>query len=135
MKTFIDTNVIIHANDARDPDKQEQAIAIVAKAMREGSGVLSTQVLQEYAVVADSKLSQDEDTILEQLTLLETMEVVVVRPPLIRRALELRHRYKIGYWDASILACAEHSKCPRLLTEDLNDGQLYAGVQVVSPWS
>ena len=135
MKTFIDTNVVVCANDARDPVKQDQAIALVRTAIQDGTGVLSTQVLQEYAVVAVGKLNQDEDTVLEQVTLLEALEVVVLLPALVRRALELRHRYKIGYWDASIIACAEHAKCARLLTEDLNEGQVYAGVRVVSPWS
>lgn len=57
-KVFLDTNVIVYANDARDLGKQERAIQVIGDAMRARNGVVSTQVLQEYAVVADTRLSQ-----------------------------------------------------------------------------
>ena len=134
MKTFLDTNLIVYANDSRVPEKQARAIEVVTRAMREGTGVISTQVMQEYAVVAGSKLHQNPDTILRQLILLETLEVVQITPALIRRGLELKFRYQIDYWDASILAAAEHAQCSRLLTEDLNPGQLYATLRIENPF-
>jgi len=134
MKRFLDTNVIVCANDVRLPEKQARAIEVVTRAIRDGSGVISTQVMQEYAVVAGSKLHQDPDTILRQLLLLESLEVVLITPALIRRGLELQFRYQIDYWDASILAAAEHAQCSVLLTEDLNPGQLYANVRIENPF-
>ena len=134
-KSFLDTNLIVYANDSRAADKQTRAIEIVARAMQDGTGVISTQVMQEYAVVADGKLRQDPDTILRQLLLLETLEVVEITPGVIRRGLELQFRYQIDYWDASILAAAEHAQCSVLLSEDLNPGQLYANVRVENPFA
>lgn len=133
-KVFLDTNLIVYANDSRDGQKQAQAIDLVSTAMRDGTGVISTQVMQEYAVVASGKLRQDPDTILRQLLLLETLEVVQITPALIRRALELQFRYQIDFWDAGILAAAEHSRCQALWSEDLNPGQLYTTVRVVNPF-
>lgn len=135
MKSFLDTNLIVYANDARTPEKQARAIEVVTRAMRDGTGVISTQVMQEYAVVAGGKLHQDPDTILRQLLLLESLEVVEITPALIRRGLELQFRYQIDYWDASILAAAEHAQCAVLLTEDLNPGQLYATVRIENPFA
>jgi predicted nucleic acid-binding protein len=134
MKAFLDTNLIVYANDARVPEKQALAIETVTRAMRDGVGVISTQVMQEYAVVADTKLHQDPDTILRQLLLLESLEVVQITPALIRRGLEIQSRYRLNFWDASILASAEHSRCNILLTEDLNPGQLYVAVRTVNPF-
>jgi len=133
-KSFLDTNLIVYANDARDPAKQARAIAVVTQAMRDGTGVISTQVMQEYAVVAASKLRQDPDTILRQLLLLESLEVVLVTPALIRRGLELQFRYQLDYWDASILAAAEHAQCNVLLSEDLSPGQLYVTIRIENPF-
>jgi predicted nucleic acid-binding protein len=133
MKSFLDTNLIVYANDDRDPQKQVRAIEVITREMRNGTGVVSTQVMQEYVVVAGSKLHQDPDTIVQQLLLLESLEVVQITPALIRRGLELQFRYQISYWDASILAAAEHAQCSRLLTEDLNPGQLYATVRIENP--
>jgi predicted nucleic acid-binding protein len=134
VKSFLDTNLIVYANDSRFPEKQARAIEIISEAMRGGTGVISTQVMQEYAVIAIGKLRQDPDIILRQLLLLESLEVVEISPALIRRALELQYRYQIHYWDASILAAAEHAQCGRLLTEDLNPGQLYATVRIENPF-
>ena len=132
-KVFLDTNLIVYANDTRDAQKQVRAIELVTTTIREGTGVISTQVMQEYAVVAGGKLRQDPDTILRQLLLLESFEVVQVTPALIRRALELQLRYQINFWDAGILAAAEHARCHLLWSEDLNPGQLYATVRVENP--
>ena len=111
-KVFLDTNLIVYANDGRDAQKQAQAIELVSAAIQDGTGVISTQVMQEYAVVAGGKLRQDLDTILRQLLLLESLEVVQITPALIRRALELQFRYQIDYWDAGILAAAEYARLP-----------------------
>ena len=119
-KVFLDTNLIVYANDTRDAQKQARAIELVTAAVRDGTGVISTQVMQEYAVVASGKLRQDSDAILRQLLLLESLEVVQITPALIRRALELQFRYQIDYWDASILAAAEYAQCYVLWSEDLD---------------
>ena len=134
IRQFLDTNLLIYANDSRDVSKQMRAIEVIAGAIRAGNGVISTQVLQEYAVVAAGKLNQSIDVIMRQLVLLESLEVVQITPVLIRRALELSFRYRINYWDSSILAAAEHAECTVLLTEDLNPGQIYATVRVESPF-
>lgn len=134
-KQFLDTNLFIYANDARDGRKQSRAIELVADAIRSGCGVTSTQVMQEYAAVAAGKLNQDHDVILRQLLLLESLEVVYLTPALIRRGLELHFRYQVNYWDGSILAAAEHAGCADVLSEDLNPGQLYGTVRVQNPFA
>jgi predicted nucleic acid-binding protein len=134
-KVFLDANVLVYANDSRDAAKQSRAIQVVAECIRQGTGVVSTQVLQEYAAVALGKLDQDLDVVLRQLLLLESLEIVQITPELVRRALEIQARYRISYWDAAIVAAAEHAKCSVLLSEDLTPGQLYATVRVEDPFS
>jgi predicted nucleic acid-binding protein len=134
-KQFLDTNVIVYANDDRDPLKHDRAIELVTHVIRQRNGVVSTQVLQEYASVAGSKLRQDLDVVQRQLLFLEALEIVPVTPALIRRALELQLRYQINFWDASILAAAELAQCRVLFSEDLNPGQLYANVRIENPFA
>jgi predicted nucleic acid-binding protein len=134
-RIFLDTNIIIYANDRRDPKKQAQARSVVSGLMRSKNGVLSTQVLQEYASVAISKLGQKEDVVLRQLKLLETLEVVSQTPAMIRRAVELKKLYGIQFWDACIIANAEAAGCDTLYSEDLNTGQFYSGIRVKNPLS
>jgi len=133
-KSFIDTNIIVYANDARDVEKQQRALTIVSEQMRAGSGVISTQVLQEYAHVALNKLHQRHDVVLRQLVLLEGLEVIQQSPALIRRSVEIRAAYQISFWDACIISAAEHAKCDAILSEDLNTGQFYSGIAIRNPF-
>jgi predicted nucleic acid-binding protein len=135
MSSFIDTNIIIYANDARSVDKQSQAIDLVSRLMRDDTGVISTQVLQEYAHVALNKLDQRQDVVIRQLFLLESFTVIGQSPELIRRAIEIRSAYCINFWDACIISAAEKADCDTIYSEDLNAGQFYSGIIVRNPFT
>ena len=51
-----------------------------------------------------------------------------------RAALATRERFRISYWDAAILEAARSLGCEVVLSEDLGDGQDYAGVRVENPF-
>lgn len=134
-KKFLDTSIIVYANDARNEGKQKRSLEIVAENMRSGTGVISTQVLQEYAHVALNKLHQRQDVILRQLVLLEGLEVIRQSPALIRRSVEIKTSYQVSFWDACIISAAEHAKCDVILSEDLNSGQFYSGIAMKNPFT
>lgn len=134
-QSFIDTNIIVYANDARDKEKQAIALNVITEHMKSGSGVISTQVLQEYAHVALNKLHQRQDVILRQLVLLEEMTVIQQSPALIRRAVEIKATYQISFWDACIIAAAEYAKCNVILSEDMNASQFYSGIVMQNPFA
>ena len=134
MKTFIDTNIIVYANDKRDAAKQNKAIQILRNLMHQRNGAISTQVLQEYAFAAIRKLNQSHNVVLRQIKLLEAFEVINQTPEQIRRALEITHSYQISFWDACIISNAEHADCTVIYSEDLNTGQFYSGIQIVNPF-
>jgi predicted nucleic acid-binding protein len=50
------------------------------------------------------------------------------------KAFEIRRRYLMSWWDAILIASAEGVAADILLTEDLNDGQLYGSVQAINPF-
>jgi hypothetical protein len=54
---------------------KRKARAVGAASRRSSQGVISTQVLQEHASFALSKLAQPEAVVLRQLTLLEAIEL------------------------------------------------------------
>jgi predicted nucleic acid-binding protein len=132
-KVFLDTNILVYAVDGRDPAKHDCASQAVAQHIRNGTGVVSTQVLQEFASGALSKLRQKVDVIMAELSVFDAMEVVQVTPALIRRALEYHALHQIDYWDALILAAAEAARCSRLWSEDFSPGTLYGLLRVENP--
>lgn len=134
-KIFIDTNLIVYANDRRDPQKQRKAIELVSELMSNGLGVISSQVLQEYSSVALTKLKQEHALVLRQLVLLEAFDIVLMKPALIRRAIEIRSSYSISFWDSCIISAAEAAGCDSIYSEDLNAGQYYSGIKVNNPFA
>jgi len=45
-----------------------------------------------------------------------------------------RQRFQLSYWDAAIIEAARTMGCTEVLSEDLSDGQDYAGVRVTNPF-
>ncbi len=132
-KVFLDTNILVYANDHRDRRKQATATNLLADCIAQQCGVISTQVLQEYASVATYKLHQDTETVIRRLLQFESLEVVQLTPALIRRGLELHARHGIHFWHASIVAAAELARCTRLWSEDFSPDSVYGMLRVENP--
>ena len=132
-RIFLDTNILVYVYDLRDPQKQVKAHELVRSIIHRQTGVISTQVLQEFAAVALTKLRHSVEAVIQELILLESLEIVQVNPKLIRQGVELIERYKIHFWDAILLAAAEEARCDQLYSEDFPDGAVYDKVRVVNP--
>jgi predicted nucleic acid-binding protein len=135
IKLFIDTNVIIYALDNADPAKRDRCRAILRAAAVSGTGVISTQILQEIFVVATRKLGMDSLDAKDIVAAQENFEVVVVTPALIREAIDCSVLSRLSFWDALVAVAAESAVCTYLVTEDMNDGQIIRGVRVRSPFA
>ena len=134
-RMFFDTNVIVYAHDNSSPEKRDKARKLLAQALTDGSGVLSAQVLGETFISLTKKLGVEEDSAVDEIVQLSTYRVVEVSSDLVLRALEIKVHFQMSYWDALIVAAAEHAGCGTLFSEDLSDGQCYGTVTVKNPFS
>lgn len=134
-RSFIDTNVLIYAEASDAPDKQRAALALLKQLFESTTGVLSTQVLQEYCNVALKRLRLPAAHIRAQLDLYEQFEVVQVTPAVIRAGLDLHQTRSVAFYDALIMASAQLSGCKVLFSEDMNTGETMAGVVIVNPFA
>jgi predicted nucleic acid-binding protein len=132
---FVDTNVLLYAI-SRDPDEQEEAQrANDLLAARDLA--LSVQVLQEFYVQATRASRPDPLAHEHAVKLVESFlrfPVVEVTAAVMLAALDTRERFRISYWDAAILEAGRSVGCDVVLSEDLSDGQDYAGVRVENPF-
>jgi predicted nucleic acid-binding protein len=135
QRTFLDTNVLIYADDVDAGSKTEQARARIRQHLRDGDGVISTQVLQEYFVVATRKLGIEPAVVQRKMEIYQSFETVIVRVDMIHDAIKLHRLEPLSFWDALILTAARGAGCGLLLTEDLNDGQVVEGVRVQNPFT
>jgi predicted nucleic acid-binding protein len=133
-KEFIDTNIVVYANDAADLRKQGLAIGLIRRLIETGIGVVSTQVMMEYAAVATRKLGQPRDAVTRQLLNLERLEVVLLTGTLIRNGLEQAASLPVSFWDSVIISAAQSARCDCIWSEDLSEGRFYAGVEIRNPF-
>jgi predicted nucleic acid-binding protein len=127
---FFDTNVLLYLQsaDAAKADRAEELIA--------GGGVISVQVLNEFATVAARKLEMTLAEIGEVLSVVRTL--CTVEPLTIAThelALDLVGRFHLSLYDALIVASASLADCTVLYSEDMQDGQTIAGVTIRNPFS
>jgi len=134
-RAFLDTNVLVYAIDEAEPNKRDTARSLLGTAPSQ-EFVLSPQILGEFYVVVTRKLAQPVPqalaaAVVDQLCLLP---IVPIDEVLVKAAIQTSHSSQLSYWDALVVAAAAAAGCDRLLSEDLNDGQLIGSVRVENPF-
>jgi predicted nucleic acid-binding protein len=135
---FIDSNVFVYLFDETDERKRGTAERIVEVGVQANSASISFQVVQETLnVVTGPKLAspmggEDAKSFMEEV--LAPLWRVSPSLALYRRALDVRSRYRYGFYDALIIAAALDAGCTRLYTEDLQDGQRIDGLTIENPF-
>lgn len=126
-KAFFDTNVLLYLLSA-DEAKADRAEEVIAT-----GGIISVQVLNEFASVATRKLAMTWGEIREILS--QVRAVCPVEPNTIEihdQGLLIAERYGFAVYDAMIVASALSAKCATLYSEDLQDGQVIESRLTVS---
>ena len=131
---FIDTNVLLYAYDDKEPEKQQQALKCLKPFFTsELTASISVQVLQEFTHQLLRK-NFDLHDIQTATSPLLYWNIIEGTTTLYIEALDVLARYQLSLWDSLIVAAANQSGAKQLLSEDLNDGQLYGNIVVVNPF-
>jgi len=134
-KTFVDTNVLIYAHDIDAAAKHRIAKRILEELWKQRTGALSTQVLQGFYVNVTRKIASPLSK--------ESARAVVNRYIIwcldstsqeVSAAFRIEDEARIGFWDALIVAAALKAGADRILSEDLNPGQMIPGVRIENPF-
>jgi predicted nucleic acid-binding protein len=135
-RIFVDTNILIYAHDLDAGSKRKIAVAIMEELWEHQTGVISTQVLQEFYVNVTRKIPNPIPKtkargIIENY---RYWQVEQISPATILSASEIEERYMLSFWDSLIIAAASKANATKILTEDLNHGQVIAGILIENPF-
>lgn len=133
---FVDTNLLVYARDAGEPEKHPLAQAWLKYLWRSREGRLSTQVLQEYYQVVTRRLQPGlaPEAARADVRDLLLWQPVSVDAALIEKAWSVEDRFQLSWWDALIVGAAQHGGCGYLLSEDLQHAQQFDGLTVLNPF-
>ena len=133
MRSFFDTNILLYADDLAADAKRERALALLEQHVAAGTAVLSTQVLQEYHVIATRKLGVPPATARSKVSLFGRLDLVEVDLELILGAIDVQRLHQLSFWDALIVRVATVAGCRQLFSEDLQDGRQIDDLKIVNP--
>jgi predicted nucleic acid-binding protein len=127
---FFDTNVLLYLL-SDDTTKADRAEALLA-----GGGVISVQVLNEFAAVALGKKAVDFSELKEILSVIRiACEVKSLDIETHELGLGIAERYRFSIYDSLIIAAALHARCSVLYSEDLHHGQTIEQMTIRNPFS
>lgn len=127
---FFDTNILLYLLSDDD------AKANQAESLLERGGVISVQVLNEFASVATRKLGMSW---VETHDVLQALRAICEVQPLTiethRIGVEFAERYQLPVYDAMIAASAVLSGCDKLYSEDFQHGmKLDINLKIENPF-
>ena len=114
-----------------------RADEVIFVGMREGTSVISFQVVQETLNVLTGKLHgvvspQDRDRFFTSV--LVPLWKVMPSENLYRRGLDVQARYGYSFYDSMIIAAALSAGATRIYSEDLQHGQRIEDLVIIDPF-
>jgi len=129
-KQFFDTNALLYLL-SEDNAKADRAEAIIA-----AGGIISVQVLNEFASVAFRKLGMSYAEIRDVLAIVRTVcQTQALTADTHDRGLDIAERFGFSLYDSMIVSSAVASGCTVLYSEDMQHGQEIDGqLGVINPF-
>lgn len=134
-KIFVDTNILVYAHDLSAGGRHAKASAVIENLWEAETGALSAQVIQEFYVTITRKIKNP-------LKPAEAREIIrnylawpvqVNDAELTIRASEIEEKNSLSFWDSLIVAAALRLQAKKIITEDLNHGQIFEGILIENP--
>ncbi len=133
-KAFIDTNIFIYAHLE---ERGNEKCKIAGNFLRSPHTriVVSVQVLNEYySVMLRNSIS---DSVIQEklINIIDVCTVAELTVETVKKAWEIRQRYKFSYWDSLIVASALENGCSFLHSEDMQHEQVIEkSLTIVNPF-
>lgn len=131
----LDTNILVHGLDRQAGDRHLLASRVIARAVLADCCLTLQSVSEFFAVVMRRRLVPVTEALAQAHDWLEMFRTVPASATAVRAALAIAAAGRASYWDALLVASAAEAGCTTILTEDLADGSLLFGVQIINPFA
>lgn len=132
-KVFLDTNIILYAYSVDEPDKQSMAINVIDSLE---NNIISLQVINELSNILLKKFKLNPDDVENVILELDsTFDIVNFDITTQIKALKLKNKYNLQFYDSLIIATAIENRCNILYSEDMQDGLIVENLlTIVNPF-
>jgi len=136
-KIFIDTNVLVHAHDLDSGLKRAIAEHVLKQLWQDETGVLSTQVLQEFYAALTSGIASPvpRRAARDLVHAYSVWPVVTLDAADVLAASDFEERYRVGFRDALVVVAARKSGATLLLSDTLQPYRPITGLALQNPFA
>jgi predicted nucleic acid-binding protein len=135
-RIFVDTSVLVHAHDLDSGLKRAIAEQVLKQLWQDETGVLSTQVLQEfYSALTDGTSPVPRRAARELIHAYSVWPVTALDAADVHAASDFEERYRLPYRDALIIVAARKSGAALLLSDALRPNRPIAGLELQNPFA
>ena len=136
-RVFVDTNVLVYAHDLDGEVKRAIAEHVLRQLWSDETGVLSSQVLQEFYTTLTSSVASPvpRRAARDLIHAYSVWPVVTLDAADVLVASDIEERYRLTFRDALIVTAARKSNATLLLSEHLQPFRPIAGLEVRNPFA
>jgi predicted nucleic acid-binding protein len=136
-RIFVDTSVLVHAHDLDSGLKRAIAEHVLKQLWQDETGVLSTQVLQEFyaALTAGSASPVPRRAARELIHAYSVWPVIALDAADLQAASDYEERYRLPYRYALIVVAARKSGAALLLSDALTPYRPITGLELQNPFA
>ena len=136
VKVFFDTNTILYMHDHRDAAKGERVVGWLRAISQMRAACINFQVLNEVtSVMLRKKWYASPKIVFGIVADLAEFGSAPQGKAEVEAARLIHARHGYSWWDSLLLASALELGCTHFLSEDLQDGQVIAGLTIVDPFA
>jgi predicted nucleic acid-binding protein len=135
VRFFIDSNVLIYADDQDAGAKRDTARELIRNAFEQRNGVLSQQVLREFFVAGTGKLGLPASSARRRVELYSRLHVIALGVGDLLAAIDITRLHSLSLWDALIIRAGVNGGCDVLFSEDMQDGFRFEGMEIRNPFT
>ncbi len=131
----LDTNILVYAVDRDGSERHWLSVELVGRAARRDC-VLTVQALAEFFHATTRKgLLEPSEAGRFVRDWLEVFEVVSADGAALAEAMAAVDEHRFSFWDAMLWATAKRAGCSVLVSEDMQHGRRFGGVEFVNPFA
>ena len=136
-KIFVDTSVLVHAHDLDSGLKRAIAEHVLKQLWQDETGVLSTQVLQEFYTALTSGIASPvpRRAARDLIHAYSVWPVITLDAADVLAASDFEERYRLNFRDAQIVVAARKSGATLLLSDALQPYRPIAGLELQNPFA
>jgi predicted nucleic acid-binding protein len=131
----LDTNILVYSIDNQAGRRHELAVEIIEQAVRCDCWITLQAVSEFYAAVTRKGMMPPGAAAAQATDWLDLFPSIAASAGAVTASLSMAAAGRASYWDSLLVATAAEAGCTAVLTEDLANGTVMHGMDIINPFA